>query len=124
MEKIITIYFQHVEQLRVDASLSLTATNSEGPVSTLQTDHVAEFTASGFQQHVLDHRVLRRFTAPGLHRNNSFVESYRRSYLANVRASLFTANWSTAYWRLASNHTMWLANRTDQPTPSSRRSSI
>jgi hypothetical protein len=35
--------------------------------------------------------VLIRFTAPGLHRNNSFNESFWRSHLAMVHATLYTA---------------------------------
>ena len=88
----VTVYFQHVEQLRVAAALPLTATNSGGLVGTLQTDRAAEFTASGSPQHVPAHGVLLRFTAPGLHLNNSFVERYGRSHLTNVCSSLFTAD--------------------------------
>ena len=36
MKEIVTVYFQHVEKLRVAAALPLTATNSGGPVGTLQ----------------------------------------------------------------------------------------
>ena len=36
------VYFQRVEQLRVAAALPLTATNSGGPVGTLQTNREAE----------------------------------------------------------------------------------
>jgi hypothetical protein len=42
MKEIVTVYFQHVEQLRVAAVLPLTATNSGGPVGTLQRNREAE----------------------------------------------------------------------------------
>jgi hypothetical protein len=41
-KKIVTVYFQHVEQLRVAAALPLTATNSGGPVGTLQRNREAK----------------------------------------------------------------------------------
>jgi hypothetical protein len=62
--------------------------------------------------------VLIRFTAPGLHRNNSFIESFWRSHLAMVRATLYTAGWGAEFWPFASNHSTWLANRTDRPVKS------
>ena len=42
MKEIVTVYFPHVEQLRVAAALPLTATNSGGPVGTLQRNREAE----------------------------------------------------------------------------------
>jgi hypothetical protein len=47
-KEVVTIYFNQVKQLRVAAKLPPTATNSGGPVGTLQADRAAVFTASGF----------------------------------------------------------------------------
>ena len=118
MKLVVTSYLEHVKQLRVTSGLPPSATASGGAVGTLQADRAAEFTAHGFQQHVLDQSVLIRFTAPGMHRNNSFIESFWRSHLAMVCASLYTTGWGAEFWPFASNHSTWLANRTDRPVKS------
>jgi len=85
-KKIVTVYFQLV--MCVAATLPLTATNSGGPVGTLQ-EIAKRSTASGSPQHVPDHLG---FTTPSFHRNDSFAKSYLRSHLAHASASLFTAD--------------------------------